>query len=256
MDTFDPAGMNPEEFHNIARAEETFWWHRGMRQILFTLLDPLVSQRQIHRVLEAGCGTGYMSKLLGERYGWSMTALDLGWEGLEYAKQYGVPRLVQGDVARLPFPDSTFDAMVSLDVIVHFPRGQEEIPTFEFTRVLRRGGLLILRASALDVLRSRHSEFVRERQRFTRGHLRAMAARCGLRILRLTYANSFLLPVALLKFRVWEPLTRQAPASGMEPLPGWLDSLLGAPLSMEARLLRAGVNFPLGQSLLLIAEKS
>src|SRR2546426_5085286 len=27
--------MNPAEFANIARAEQDFWWYRGMRQILF-----------------------------------------------------------------------------------------------------------------------------------------------------------------------------------------------------------------------------
>ncbi len=255
MDTFDAPGMNPEEFHNIARAEGTFWWHRGMRRILFALLDPVASSRPIREVLEAGCGTGYMSKLLGERYGWSMTPLDLGWIGLQYAKEHGARRLVQGDVSRLPFSESAFDALVSLDVIVHFPRGQESLAMTEFARVLRPGGLLVIRTSALDILRSRHSDFVMERQRFTRGRLKSLAERHGFRILRITYANSFLLPVALLKFRLWEPLTGQPPASGLTPLPAWLDSLLGAPLSFEARILSAGINFPLGQSLLLFAEK-
>jgi SAM-dependent methyltransferase len=248
--------MNPEEFHNIARAERTFWWHRGMRKALFALLDPIAGQREIRRVLEAGCGTGYMSALLGERYGWRMTALDLGWEGLEYAKDHGLKRLVQGDLARLPFPAGAFDAALSLDVLVHFPRGQEDRPFSELVRVLRPGGLFVVRTSALSVLRSRHSEYVRERQRFTRGRLAQLAHRHGLRILRLTYANSFLLPAALLKFRVWEPLTRQPAASGLTPQPAWLDRLLYAPLALESRLLAAGLNFPLGQSLILIGEKS
>ena len=37
-------------------------------------------------------------------------------------------------------------------------------------------------------------------------------AGAGIRVLRCTYANSLLLPVALAKFRLWEPLMRQAPA--------------------------------------------
>ena len=35
----------------------------------------------------------------------------------------------------------------------------------------------------------------------------------------------------------------------------WLDNLLYMPLALEAEWLGAGLNFPLGQSLLLIAEK-
>jgi hypothetical protein len=35
----------------------------------------------------------------------------------------------------------------------------------------------------------------------------------------------------------------------------WLDTLLYAPLRAEARLLPKGVNLPIGQSLILLAER-
>jgi|YelNatPaOPRAMG01_1025707.scaffolds.fasta_scaffold03231_13 SAM-dependent methyltransferase len=247
--------MNPAEFDNIARAERDFWWFRGMRDILFAMLDPLARAQSIQQVLEAGCGTGYMSKVLAARYGWRMTPLDLGWQGLAYAREYGLQRLVQGDIAALPFPDDRFDAVVSLDVIVHFPLGQEDRAMAELSRVLRPGGLLILRASALNILRSRHSQFALERQRFTKKRLVALARRHGIRILRVTYANSLLMPVALIKFRIWEPLTRQPPRSGVQPASPWLEHLLYAPLKMEAGCLRRGFDFPLGQSLILLGQK-
>jgi SAM-dependent methyltransferase len=167
----------------------------------------------------------------------------------------GVERLVQGDAARLPFRDASAGAVLSLDVIVHFPRGQEQAALKEMARVLKPGGLLVLRVAALDALRSRHSEFAQERQRFTRARLRRSVESAGFRVLRATYANSLLLPVALFKFRVWEPLLRQPPASGTEPVAGWLNSLLAAPLALEAAAIRAGINFPLGQSVILLGEK-
>ena len=114
---------------------------------------------------------------------------------------------------------------------------------------------MVLRVSALDVLRSRHSEFTCERQRFTASRLTSAVLDCGVRVLRCTYANSLLLPVALIKFRVVEPLMRAAPQSGVRPVSGWLGRLLEAPLALEGRCLRAGMNLPLGQSLLLIGEK-
>lgn len=247
--------MNPAEFVNIAEAERDFWWYRGMRRILFGLLDPLVRSRNIRTVLEAGCGTGYNAVALQQRYGWCAYPLDLQMEGLQYAKALGVTGLTQGHVAALPYRSGTFDAVACLDVIVHFPRGDESRALAELARVLAPGGLLVLRVAALDVLRSRHSEFTCERQRFTARRLVSAVMSRGIRVLRCTYANALLFPVALAKFRVWEPLLGRAPESGVRPVGGWLNRLLAAPLAAESRWLRWGLDIPLGQSLILIGEK-
>ncbi len=247
--------MNPAEFANIAKAEQEFWWFRGTRKILFRLLEPRLGGRRIERVLEAGCGTGYFSRVLESRYGWRMFPLDLGWEGLEWGRRLGAARLVNGDLRALPFSADAFDVVFCLDVIVHFPHGEEDRPVAELARVLRPGGLFVIRVSALDVLRSRHSRFAGERQRFTRRRLIELARRHGIEVVRCTYANSLLLPVALAKFRIWEPLLRQAPASGLAPVGPWLDRLLHVPLAIEADWIGAGLSFPLGQSLILLGEK-
>lgn len=247
--------MNTAEFANIDRCEREMWWYRGQRRILANFLRRWLPGRSITRVLEAGCGTGYQSGQFTADYGWRMFPSDLDAEGLRYAHAAGGQRLTQADISHLPFPDGTFDAVVSLDVLVHFPRGTEQQALGELVRVLRPGGLFVIRVSALDMLRSRHSMFAHERQRFTRGRLLQAASQAGIRALRCTYANSLLLPVALFKFRVWEPLTNQPPRSGVSPAPGWLDALLYGALRMESALVRAGLNLPLGQSLLLVGEK-
>lgn len=248
--------MNPAEFDNIAAGERTFWWYRGMQRILFRLLDPVARTRAFGPVLEAGCGTGYLSKLLTERYGWRMFPVDLGIEGLRYARSMEVERPAQCDIAALPFAAASFDLVVSMDVIVHFPRGQEDRPVAEFARVLKPGGMLAIRVSALDILRSRHSIFAEERQRFTRPRLIELLERHGFQVARCTYANTLLLPVAFAKFRIWEPLTRAEPASGVAPAAPWLDRLLYTPLSAEAAWIGAGFDLPVGQSLIALAGKT
>jgi SAM-dependent methyltransferase len=247
--------MNPAEFANIAASERDFWWYRGMRKILFGMLEPYLAGRKVQRALEGGCGTGYFSYLLQTERNLRVAALDLGWEGLEYGRRMGLRDAVQGDLAALPFASAAFDLVLSLDVIVHFERGREHEAARELTRVLAPGGLMVVRVSALDILHSRHSDFAFERQRFTRRRLMGLFAGCGVRTLRCTYANSLLMPVALAKFRIWEPLMRRPPASGVQPVAPWLDQLLYLPLAAEAAWLGAGQNLPLGQSLVLIGEK-
>jgi hypothetical protein len=105
------------------------------------------------------------------------------------------------------------------------------------------------------MLRSRHGEFAHERQRFTRRRLMGLFAGAGIRVLRCSYSNSLLMPIALLKFRLWEPLLRKPAESGVQMVAPWLDRLLYAPLAMEAAWLGAGHNLPAGQSLVLIGEK-
>ncbi len=247
--------MNPAEFANIARTEQTLWWYCGMEAIFYRFLKPFIATRSIDRVLEAGCGTGHMSRSMQQHLGWKMFPSDLSAVGLLHARGMGLDRLTQLDLRTLPFQSTSFDAVISLDVIAHLAPGDDEAAFREFARVLKPGALLCVRTSALDILRSRHSMFVGERQRYNAAKLQRLCAAAGLRILRITYLNTLLLPIALMKFRVWEPLTNAPPSSGVAPVSPWLNRLLEIPLWMEQSLVSAGVNLPLGQSILLAAER-
>jgi SAM-dependent methyltransferase len=248
--------MNPAEFDNIARCERELWWFRGMERIFFRFARPFASGRAMQRVLEAGCGTGAMSQAMLRELGWPLYPADLAAQGLEHATAMGLTRLTQSNVLAQPFRDNSFDCVVCLDVIAHLTRGEDLAAFQEFQRILKPGGLLLLRTAALSILRSRHSEFVGERQRYTASRLQLLCRESGLQVLRLTYLNSLLMPVALFKFRIWEPLTGAPPASGVALPAPWLNRLLEVPLRLEERLIGAGAALPAGQSLLLAAVKS
>ena len=250
------AMINPSEIANIARAEESLWWFRGMRAISFALLDPVIPSNGLHRVLEAGCGTGFFATALQKRYKTEVVAVDLASEAMRYCRERHAPYLTQASVVSLPFGDATFDLVASMDVLPHFAHGEERTAFQELVRVLRPQGLLLLRAAALNVFRSRHSKYVWEGQRFTKKRLEALARENGLEILRLTYANFFLTPVAFLKFRLYEPLTGRPLASGIPPIAPLLDHLLYLPLALERWWLSRGWHFPWGQSLFLLGRKN
>ncbi|SRR5260370_2534373 len=247
--------MNPAELANIARVASEFWWYRGMEKILFRVLERAVPARKCTRALDAGCGTGDFARVLQQHYSGRVFPCDVEAQALRIAQRSGVEYLTQCDIGNLPYACAAFDTLVSLDVLVHVQRERERIAMQEFSRVLAPGGLLVLRVAALDILRSRHSLFIDEKQRFTRKRLVQLVTDFGFRILRCTYANSLLFPVALARFRIWEPLTRAKPSSGVQPVPAWLNKLLYVPLALEAELLGRGWNLPIGQSLILIAEK-
>lgn len=97
------------------------------------------------RVLDAGAGTGRFSIPLGQR-GFEVFPLDISaqmlCEGLESAHKTGqVFPATLGDIEHLPFPAETFDSVVSITVLRHFPHWQPLVR--EYVRVLRPGGRLI-----------------------------------------------------------------------------------------------------------------
>lgn len=250
------APMNPAEFAHIAAVERDFWWYQGMRKIMFRLLDQHLGRRPIGRALEAGCGTGYLAALMQKESHSALVPMDISPEGLTYARGMGAERLVCGDVTRMPFATGVFDLVLSMDVLAHLPRGAERAAAAEMARVLTPGGVVVVRTSALEILRSRHSEFVYERQRFTRRRIREVFSAAGFLTLRCTYANTFLMPAALAKFRLWEPLARRPVQSGVDAVAPWMNRLLYGVLALEAALIGAGLNLPAGQSVFLVGART
>lgn len=247
--------MTPEELHNIYRTEAEFWWYRGMRAITRALLDPLLT-RNASRGLDAGCGTGFEALDLARRYGIPMYGVDAAPLAIGYCRGRLFPRSAVASVMDLPFADNCFGLVVSLDVLSHLPAGEDDRALKEFVRVLRPGGWLFLRVPAFRALRSRHSQWIAETHRYRAAELRRKISALDCTIVSSTYANSFLSPVAFLKFRVWENI-RQAPArSGVEEVPAaWLNGILLAVLKLEATMIQRGFRFPFGQSLIVVARK-
>jgi SAM-dependent methyltransferase len=103
------------------------------------------------RVLDAGCGAGVpVMRHLLER-GIDTVGLDFSATQLALARDL-VPdaRPVQGDLASLPFPDASFDAVVSYYAVIHVPRTEHPAAFAEVRRVLRPGGLTLLCLGARD----------------------------------------------------------------------------------------------------------
>jgi ubiquinone/menaquinone biosynthesis C-methylase UbiE len=80
------------------------------------------------RVLDAGCGEGVLSCLMAER-GAHVTAIDYSRPNVEAARERARARgapcdqivFEVGDAENLPFPDSSFDCVVSNHVLEHIP---------------------------------------------------------------------------------------------------------------------------------------
>lgn len=75
------------------------------------------------RVLDVGCGKGFLVKdLMLESPGLEAFGLDVSLYALMNCEKEVVGRLHLGTAEKLPFPDGSFDCVLSLNTIHNFPR--------------------------------------------------------------------------------------------------------------------------------------
>jgi SAM-dependent methyltransferase len=244
--------VKPVEYRRMFEAEEAQWWYAGQRAIATALLEPALRDREPRRarLLDAGCGTGF--NLLALAGLGRATGIDLAPEALAFCKERGV-RAVRASLLGLPFADATFDAVTSFDVLYHAWVTDDRTAVGEMARVLAPGGALLVRVPALRALWGAHDVEVQSRHRYTRSELVALLGSCGLRVERATYCNSILFPLLLARRTLDRALGREGSDVGFLPAP--LEWAFRSALLAEAGLVRRGVSFPLGASVVALARK-
>jgi SAM-dependent methyltransferase len=245
--------VNEDEYERMFEAEETQWWYAGMRAIGLAVLEPpLARLGNGHRldILDAGCGTGLNLRHLGERG--RALGVDLSPEALRFCRRRGV-QAARASLLALPFPDGVFDCVTSFDVLYHTWVTDDRAATRELARVLRPGGLLLLRVPALRLLRGAHDQAVHGRHRYRGGEVRGLLSEAGLAVERLTYCNTLLLPLVAAR-RTLDRLTGRS-GSDVAFLPAPLEWAFRHALLAEAALLRRGVGLPIGASVVALARK-
>jgi len=238
------------------RAEQRHFWFRGFRRFVRPLLVEATSGLRHPRLLDCGCGTGANLAWL-EEFG-TPFGFDLAWRGLRFARQSGRTLLTRASVTAAPFAGSTFDVVMSFDVLYCLSEVDEELALAEMFRVLRPGGALIVNTAAMGMLRGNHSILGGEVRRYSRRRLRWALERAGFRIARLTHTNATLFPImatvrAIQRLRGLEQADQTRGDFGVPPAP--INAVLAGTLSLEARLVAHGVNMPVGSSLLCLARK-
>jgi SAM-dependent methyltransferase len=240
--------MDRDYEHQTHQAEDRHWWYRGRR----TVLDGVIAELGLPadpRILDAGCGSGrFMVELakLG-----AVTGVELSDTSVNLARERQLGEVVEGSVLEMPFPESSFDLAVSLDVIEHL---EDDLAALrELRRTVVPGGALLVTVPAYQWLWSGHDEINHHHRRYTRRSLQRVAEQAGWRQVRTTYFNSLLLPVAIL-LRVLDRFSTKTTESSLDlwipPEP--LNWMLERPLALEAALIARGGRIPAGLSLLAV----
>jgi SAM-dependent methyltransferase len=237
-------------------AEQRHFWFRGFRRFVAPLIEEATAGRPNARLLDAGSGTGANLPFL-QQYGTAF-GLELFQRGIQFAHDRGVPRLIQGSVTHLPVADASIDVVLSFDVLYCLETPAEQAAVREMFRVLRPGGFAVINAAALDMLRGDHSALGGEVRRYTKRELRGTLERAGFGVKRLTYTNAALFPItatvrALQRLRGKKGDAENNGDFYVPPAP--INALFSGALALESKIVAAGIDMPVGSSLLCLAKK-
>lgn len=243
--------MEDKEYQNVFGNEARHFYYRSLHRLLLTLLrsrfDPNGSP---YRLLDAGCGAGLMAQKLQE-FG-QVWGIDVSDEALKFSLLRGV-KAQYGSVDKVPFADNFFDAVVSVDVLCQAGVDDQKALS-EFFRVLRPGGLLLLRLPANEFLRRSHDLYVHSQRRYSRGPLQEMVKKSGFKNVKCSYWGfSLLLPV-FIKAVVEKLVPPKLNKSEIGPVNPKINRLFLSILNLENLILRK-VSLPQGIGLIIYAQK-
>jgi SAM-dependent methyltransferase len=229
------------------------WWFKAIHANLAMLYrrarPPAASGGKL---LDAGCGTGGFLADLMRRFPESETiGLDADETACRWASEKSGRPICAGSINALPFGDASFAVIVSVDVLCH--RDVDERRALgQFHRCLAAGGLLILNLPAYRWLMSRHDTAVYNARRYTRGDVVNLLRSAGFHPIFAGYWNMILFPLMVARRKLLP--TGSGSDVNLQPRP--VEALCRAATSFERVLMRAGIRFPFGGSILAVAAKS
>ena len=244
--------MERAEYELMHAVEDRMWWYRGLRRLVADQLARALSRSRVGGpVLDAGCGTGGMLRVMGPLVA-GRTTIGLEYDpvaaGMAMTKA-GRP-VLSASVNEMPLGDGTLGAYVSLDVLCH-ANVEPARALKEAHRCLGPGAIAVFNLPAYSWMLSAHDRRVHNARRFNRGEARALIAAAGFRIIRASYWNTLLFPLMLLHRLV----ERDDAESDVRDYPRWLDTLFSTALALERAAIGAGLSLPFGGSLMIVVVR-
>jgi SAM-dependent methyltransferase len=242
------------EYDKLDRVEDQMWWFAASHRNLLMLSQRVSLEARNRPILDAGCGTGgFLARLATWYPDRTLVGLDADQQACRRAIVKSARPICAGSVNALPFPDGVFGVIFSADVLCH-RNVDEQGALRQFRRCLAESGWLILNLPAYRWMLSGHDTAVHNTRRYTSARLARLLKATGFRLIYSTYWNSLLFPFMVISRKLFSPEGARA-ASGvtLHRLP--VDTVGRAATAFETIVLRAGLRFPFGGSVLAIAAK-
>ncbi len=241
--------MNPAEYDRMYHNEDHYWWFVSRRELVVDLVRQIPLPRNAWLV-DVGCGTGATAAAL-HRFG-RVAGVDMSPLALERCTRRGLDHLMLGRAESLPLSSNSMDVIVATDILEHL---DDDVAALnEFRRVLKPGGHAVVSVPAYKMLWSEHDLALMHKRRYVATTLGRRISEAGLQTVRLSYALSFLLPLALIRLLQRKPPSGRVPEAQLIPIPDVLNAALIRLQRLETALMRR-LTLPWGLSVVAVIQK-
>ncbi len=245
------SGYNVEHFAKLAPLETRHFWFRSRNRLVIWALQK--HYPRMKKMFEIGCGTGYVLSGIERAFpNVELSASDIYIAGLQFTKgRVDRAELFQMDARSIPF-DSEFDVIGAFDVLEHIVEDQKAL--FEMYRAVKPGGGIIITVPQHTFLWSQTDVRACHVRRYSVAELKDKVEEAGFTIKVSTSFVSLLLPVMMLS-RLQKRKGDNTDQTSELMVGGVTNWILEKILDFERILIRNGLHFAAGGSLLMIAEK-
>ena len=248
------SGFQESYFAELAALEARNFWFRARNDLIVWAMKTYVPDCQ--RFLEIGCGTGFVLSGIRSAYpNADLVGSEIFSAGLGFAAgRVASAEFYQMDARSIPFRDQ-FDAIGAFDVLEHIHDDASVIA--EVSRALRPNGRFVLSVPQHPALWSPQDDHAYHVRRYTSTGLRDKLRTAGFEVIRITSFVSLLLPLMLAsRARMRLRTSNEAfDAMGELKMSPVANAVLGSIMRVERLLIRHGVSWPAGGSLLVVARK-
>lgn len=241
--------MDELKIQEMFDKEDDYWWFAARREMVLELLKKYVKRGT--PLLDAGCGTGLLTKTVDRKY--IVTAIDFSKKSLALTrKRKPKAKILYVNLEkRLPFPKESFAGITLLDVLEHI---DDQKALSNLARVMKPNGIIIITVPAYPWLFSYWDVLHQHRRRYTRTQLIQLLKRYGFAIEHSSYFNTLFFPLILFVRIFKSTFEKHRRDSDCYEMPIQANNVLHTIFRKETRLATK-FRIPFGLSLLVVARK-
>ena len=245
--------MDATLYDELHRVEQTHWWFRARRHIVWSLVRRYIGggANQRLRICELGCGTGGNLAAIAHKH--DVVGVECSPRALAYARQTLGSRARFG---RLPheidLPPASYDVVLMTDVLEHIEDDAASASTA--LRLVRPGGIVVATVPAYQWLYSPRDAHHHHFRRYSKRHFADLWKGADAQTLLLSHYNTLLFPPAAVVRLASKIVPRRSKPGDLSHPSRSINDLLARLMRSEANLL-GRVPLPFGLSLVTVVRK-